>query len=120
MAARPTRSGRPCSGTTHRSPRPARPPAPASDGYHLTEDLADRAIEFVADLRAVEPDKPFFLYLATGACHSPHQPPARWREHYAGRFDQRWDAWREQAFARQLGSGLLPPGTALSARPPWV
>jgi arylsulfatase len=97
-----------------------RPPATASDGYHLTEDLADRAIEFVADLRAVEPDKPFFLYLATGACHSPHQPPARWREHYAGRFDQGWDAWREQAFARQLGSGLLPPGTALSARPPWV
>ena len=45
------------------------------DGYHLTEDLADRAIEFLADLRAVDPDKPFFLYFATGACHSPHQPP---------------------------------------------
>jgi arylsulfatase A-like enzyme len=94
--------------------------AAASDGYHLTEDLADRAIGFVADLRAADADKPFFLYLATGACHSPHQPPARWREHYAGRFDQGWDAWREQAFARQLSGGLLPPGTALSARPPWV
>jgi arylsulfatase len=97
-----------------------RPPASIADGYHLTEDLADRAIEFVADLRAVDSGKPFFLYLATGACHSPHQPPVKWREHYAGRFDQGWDAWRDQAFARQLASGLLPPGTALSARPPWV
>jgi arylsulfatase len=102
----------------HSVRRPAS--AAAVDGYHLTEDLADRAIGFVADLRAVDADKPFFLYLATGACHSPHQPPARWREHYAGRFDQGWDAWREQTFARQLSGGLLPTGTALSARPSWV
>ena len=94
--------------------------ASEQDGYHLTEDLADRAIEFVGDLRAVDADKPFFLYLATGACHAPHQPPARWREHYRGRFDLGWDAWREQIFARQLSSGLLPPSTALSARPSWV
>ncbi len=97
---------------------PVRPPA--RDGYHLTEDLADRAIEFVGDLRAVDPDKPFFLYLATGACHSPHQPPARWREYYRGRFDLGWDAWRERTHARQHASGLLAPATGLSERPPWV
>jgi arylsulfatase A-like enzyme len=90
------------------------------DGYHLTTDLADRAIEFVADLRAVDPGKPFFLYFATGACHSPHQPPPRWREHYRGRFDLGWDAWRERVFERQLSEGLFPATTVLSQRPAWV
>ena len=97
-----------------------RPPASMQDGYHLTEDLAGRAIEFLADLRAVDPVKPFFLYLATGACHSPHQPPGRWREHYRGRFDLGWDAWRELTFQRQLEAGLIPPSTVLSRRPQWV
>jgi arylsulfatase A-like enzyme len=97
-----------------------RPPRSIEDGYHLTEDLADHAIEFLGDLRAVEADRPFFLYLATGACHSPHQPPARWLERYRGRFDLGWDAWREQVFERQLSTGLLPPSTALSPRPAWV
>jgi arylsulfatase A-like enzyme len=97
-----------------------RPPRSVEDGYHLTEDLADRAIEFLGDLRAVDAGKPFFLYFATGACHSPHQPPRRWLEHYRGRFDLGWDAWREQVYARQLATGLLPAATALSPRPPWV
>ncbi|HEY2508458.1 MAG TPA: arylsulfatase [Streptosporangiaceae bacterium] len=88
--------------------------------YHLSSDLADRAIEFLADLRAVDASRPFFLYFATGACHSPHQPPPRWLERYRGRFDLGWDAWRDAAFARQLSAGLLPAGTALSARPAWV
>jgi arylsulfatase len=97
-----------------------RPPASYAEGYHLTEDLADHAIEFLADLRAVDADKPFFLYFATGACHSPHQPPASWREHYAGRFDLGWDAWRERTFRRQLALGMFPASTELSLRPPWV
>ena len=94
-----------------------RPPRSIADGYHLTEDLADRAIEFLGDLRAVDADKPFFLYFATGACHSPHQPPRRWLEHYRGRFDLGWDAWREQMFARQLAAGLLPASTVAVAAP---
>jgi arylsulfatase A-like enzyme len=96
-----------------------RPPGTAGD-YHLTEDLAGHAIEFLSDLRAADPGKPFFLYFATGACHSPHQPPAPWRERYRGWFDGGWDAWRDQVFARQLASGLLPPATVLPGRPPWV
>jgi arylsulfatase A-like enzyme len=97
-----------------------RPPRSAGDGYHLTEDLADRAIEFVGDLRAADADKPFFLYFATGACHSPHQPPPRWLEPYRGRFDAGWDAWRAATFDRQVAGSLLPAGTVLSPRPSWV
>ncbi|MHB1518687.1 MAG: arylsulfatase [Acidimicrobiales bacterium] len=97
-----------------------RPPASIEDGYHLSADLADRAIEFVGDLRAVDEDRPFFLYLATGACHSPHQAPRSWIDVYRGHFDCGWDAWRERTFARQLELGILPEGTELSPRPRWV
>lgn len=97
-----------------------RPPSSVEDGYHLTADLADRAIEFVSDLRAVDADQRFFLYLATGACHSPHQAPRPWIERYAGAFDAGWDEWRARTLARQLETGIVPPGTALSPRPPWV
>jgi arylsulfatase len=96
------------------------PPRTPEQGYHLTEDLVDRGIEFVTDLRAIDADKPFFLYFCTGACHSPHQAPAEWIARYRGRFDGGWDAWREATLARQVQSGLLPAGTALSPRPEWV
>jgi arylsulfatase A-like enzyme len=96
------------------------PPRSWEDGYHLSEDIADRAIEFVADLEAADPDKPFFLYLCTGACHSPHHAPPEWIERYRGHFDAGWDAWREATFARQQELGLLPEGTELSPRPEWV
>ncbi len=97
---------------------PRRPPAVA--GYHLTTDLTARAMEMVGDLRAVDADRPFFLYVATGACHSPHQAPADWIARYRGRFDGGWDEYREAAHARQLELGVLPAGTALSPRPAWV
>ena len=77
-------------------------------------------MEFVADLHVAEPDKPFFLYLCTGACHSPHHAPPDWIGRYRGRFDDGWDAWREATFARQQQLGLLPAGTELSPRPDWV
>ncbi|MEX2159404.1 MAG: arylsulfatase [Dehalococcoidia bacterium] len=96
------------------------PPRAWEDGYHLTEDLADHAVEYLQDLRAADPDKPFFLYFCTGACHSPHQPPPDWREKYRGHFDAGWDAWRDATFARQQSIGLLPPTTELSPRPDWV
>jgi arylsulfatase len=96
------------------------PPRSIEDGYHLSADLADRAIEFVGDLRAVEPSRPFFLYFCTGACHSPHQAPPAWISRYRGRFDDGWDAWRERTYVRQLSLGVLPVGTLLSPRPSWV
>jgi arylsulfatase len=96
------------------------PPGTGADGYHLTEDLVDRSIEFVDDLRAVEPDKPFFLYLCPGACHSPHQAPADWLARYRGRFEAGWDRWRDDTMSRQLAAGVVPEGTELSPRPDWV
>lgn len=98
----------------------ARPPSTMEDGYHLSADLADRAIEFLGDLRAVDARKRFFLYLCTGACHSPHHAPRDWIDGYRGAFDEGWDAWRERTFARQLEMGLIPGGTQLSPRPSWV
>ncbi len=97
-----------------------RPPLSAEDGYHLSADLADHAIEFLGDLRAVDVDKPYFLYFCTGACHSPHHAPRQWIERYRGHFAQGWDRWREETYARQLELGVIPEGAALSARPPWV
>jgi len=95
-------------------------PYAAEDGYHLTEDLADQLMARVSDLRAVDPDKPFFAWFALGACHSPHQAPPEWLERYRGRFDEGWDAWRPAALARQKELGLLPEHTVLSDRPDWV
>ncbi len=97
-----------------------RPPRSIEEGYHLTTDLVDQAIGMLSDLRAVDPSRPFFLYLCTGACHSPHQAPRSWIEVQRGRFDLGWDAWREETFARQLASGILPSGIRLSPRPSWV
>ena len=96
------------------------PPRTPEQGYHLSEDLAERAIQYLGEIRSVEPDQPFFLYFATGACHSPHHAPAEWIERYRGQFDAGWDAWRDATFARQQAMGLLPDGTELSPRPPWV
>jgi arylsulfatase len=96
------------------------PPRAVEDGYHLSADLADRAIEYLGDVRAVDATRPFFLYLATGACHSPHHAPPEWIARYRGAFDGGWDAWREATYARQLASGVLPEGTQLSPRPHWV
>jgi arylsulfatase len=96
------------------------PPATPEEGYHLTEDLADKATLFLRDLRATQPDKPFFLWFTPGACHAPHQAPASYIASYRGQFDKGWDAWRDEVFDRQVASGLLPPGTRLSERPAWV
>ena len=96
------------------------PPATPHEGYHLSEDLADRAIRYLGDVRSVDASSPFFLYFALGACHSPHHAPADRIEHYRGRFDDGWDVARDRAFARQLELGLVPPSTRLSPRPPWV
>ena len=97
-----------------------RPPRTAEEGYHLSADLADRAIEFLGDLRAVDADKPFFLYFCTGACHSPHHAPREWIERYKGKFSNGWDSWREETFSRQRALGVISEGATLSPRPEWV
>ena len=97
-----------------------RPPRTVDEGYHLSADLADKAIEFLGDLRAVDVEQRFFVYFSTGACHSPHHAPRHWIDRYRGRFDGGWDEMRTRVHARQLDMGLIPPGTQLSPRPAWV
>ena len=96
------------------------PPKSPEEGYHLTEDLADAAIRQLSDQQHATPDKPFFMYFATGAQHAPHQAPPEWIDRYRGRFDGGWERWREAAFARQLDLGVVPEGTRCTERPPWV
>ena len=96
------------------------PPATYEEGYHLTVDLIDRSIEYIEDLRNVDVEKPWLLYLATGACHSPHQSPREWIERYRGAFDDGWDAWRDATLIRPKELGVLPPHAQLSPRPDWV
>ncbi len=96
------------------------PPRAPEQGYHLTEDLVDTAIRHIQDLRHTAPKKPFFLYLAPGAVHAPHQAPRAFIDRYRGRFDAGWEEWRARTFARQLELGVVPAGTTLPGRPPWV
>lgn len=88
--------------------------------YHFDDDIADRAIRWVRKQKAVAPDKPFFLYYAPGATHSPHHPRKEWVDRYRGRFDPGYDRMREETFSRQKALGLLPPGTRLTAPHPDV
>jgi arylsulfatase A-like enzyme len=96
------------------------PPRSPQDGYHLTEDLADQAIRLVQDQQQATPKKPFFLYFATGATHAPHHAPRAVIDRYRGHFDEGWDAWRTATFDRQVAAGVVPTGTTLTPRPPWV
>ena len=83
-------------------------PKSPEEGYHLTVDLTDKAIEFIRDAKAVAPEKPFFLYYAPGACHAPHHAPKEWIDKYKGQFDMGYEAIREQTLARQKELGIVP------------
>jgi arylsulfatase len=93
------------------------------EGYHFTEDLTDKAIQWVRQQKSLMPDKPFFMYWAPGATHAPHHVPPEWSDKYKGAFDQGWDNLREETFARQKEMGVVPPDTQLTARheeiPAW-
>ena len=99
------------------------PERTADEGYHLTEDLTDRAIEWVQQQKALMPDKPFFVYFAPGATHAPHHIFKEWADRYKGAFDHGWDRLREETFARQKQRGVIPPEAELTARhaeiPAW-
>jgi arylsulfatase len=90
------------------------------DGYHVTDDLTDKAIAFIADAKQVAPNKPFFMYYATGAMHAPHHVHKEWIEKYAGQFDDGWEAYREKVFARQKKLGIVPKDAELSRHDPDV
>ncbi len=89
-------------------------------GYHLTEDLTDKAISFIADAKQVAPNKPFFMYFCPGAAHAPHHVPKEWADQYKGQFDDGWDAYRERTFNRQKELGIIPKDAELSRHDPDV
>ena len=96
---------------------PIEPPKTPEEGYHLTEDMADKAINWARQQKALMPDKPFFIYFAPGATHAPHHVPKEWSDKYKGKFDQGWDVLREEIFARQKALGVVPADAELTARP---
>ena len=93
------------------------------EGYHLMEDMTDKAIDWIGQQKALIPDKPFFIYFAPGATHAPHHVPKEWADKYKGKFDQGWDKLREETFARQKKLGVIPQDCQLTARhkeiPAW-
>jgi arylsulfatase A-like enzyme len=92
---------------------PVDQPKTPEEGYHFTEDITDKALEFIKDAKVLAPDKPFFLYYAPGAAHAPHHAPKEWIERYAGRFDMGYEAIREQILVRQKELGIVPADTEL-------
>ena len=101
----------------YRNTLPVEPHKRPEEGYHLTTDLVDDAIAWIEREQAITPDKPFFVYFATGAVHAPLHAPSDWIDHFKGQFDQGWDKVREETFARQKGLGVVPPDTKLTPRP---
>ena len=93
---------------------PVEPPKTPEEGYHFTEDIADHAIDWMRQQKALMPDKPFFVYFAPGATHAPHHVPKEWSDKYKGKFDQGWDKLREEIFARQKELGVIPADAELT------
>jgi arylsulfatase len=92
---------------------PVDQPKSPEEGYHLTEDITDKAIEFIKDAKVIAPEKPFLLYYAPGAAHAPHHVFKEWADRYKGRFDAGYEAMREETLARQKQLGIVPPDTQI-------
>ena len=89
-------------------------------GYHFSKDITDKALQYIRDGKASDPDKPWFLYFAPGCGHAPHHVPKEWADRYKGKFDMGYEKYREQTIARQIEMGLLPKGTKLTPLNPYV
>jgi len=85
--------------------------------YHVSEDIADDAIHWLQQHKAFAPDKPFFMYWASGASHGPHHVPKEWADKYKGKFDDGWDAYRERVFKNAKAKGWIPSDAQLTPRP---
>ncbi|MEH0152968.1 arylsulfatase [Limibacter armeniacum] len=90
---------------------------PDDPNYHLSADLADKTIAYLQKAEAFEPEKPWFVYLALAATHSPHQAPKEWIDKFKGKFDMGWDKYREETFKRQKEMGVIPADAKLTTRP---
>lgn len=95
-------------------------PKSAKDGYHVSEDITDKAIEYIYNQKNSYPKKPFFLYLAYGATHAPHHAPEEYIQPYKGKFDEGWDEIRKSWFENQKKNGIIPQDAELTDRAPYV
>ncbi|MFB4349276.1 sulfatase-like hydrolase/transferase [Microbacterium sp. CR_7] len=98
---------------------PVEPPALPADGYHLSKDLADRAIEFIRDAKVTAVEKPWFTYFAPGAGHAPHHVFTEWADEYKGEFSMGYEKYREIVLASQIEAGILPAGTRVPPLNPY-
>lgn len=96
------------------------PPKTPEEGYHLSEDLADDAISWLQTHKAMQPNKPFYMYWASGAVHGPHHVMKEWADKYKGKFDDGWDAYRERVFKRAKEKGWIPENAQLTPRHPTM
>src|SRR5215467_10010783 len=92
-------------------------PRGREENYTLNEHLANKAIAYMSQQKSITPDRPFFIYCAPGATHAPHHVPKEWMAKFKGKFDQGWDKYREDTYARQLSLGVIPKDTKLTPRP---
>ncbi len=90
---------------------------PQDPNYNFMTDMTDQAIDWLRYQKSLTPDKPFFIYFAPGATHAPHHVPKQWIAKYEGKFDQGWDALREETLARQKRLGVVPADTKLAPKP---
>ncbi|MGH9670406.1 MAG: arylsulfatase, partial [Terriglobales bacterium] len=90
---------------------------PKDPNYHFMTDMTNQAIAWMQYQKSLTPEKPFFIYFAPGATHAPHHVPKAWIAKYKGKFDQGWDALREETLARQKRLGVVPPDTKLAPKP---
>src|SRR6266496_2738690 len=109
--------------TLYKGTTPVEPKKTPEEGYHLVEDMTDKALAWISQEKAITSDKPFFVYFAPGATHAPHHVPKDWADKYKGKFDQGWDKLREETFARQKALGVIPADCQLTKRheeiPAW-
>jgi arylsulfatase len=109
--------------TLYEGTTPVEPNKTPEEGYHLVEDMTDKAINWMGQQKALAPDKPFYVYFAPGATHAPHHVPKEWADKYKGKFDGGWDRLREETIARQKKLGVIPADCPLTPRhkeiPSW-
>jgi arylsulfatase len=99
---------------------PVEPWGTADEGYHLSEDITDKAIAWLRGIHTMTPDKPFFLYASYGGTHAPHHVSSEWIKKYKGQFDKGWDEVRAATLANMMAKGIVPEGTELTERPDGV
>ncbi len=109
--------------TLYEGTTPVEPEKTPEEGYHLMEDMTNKAMAWIGQQKALAADKPFFVYFAPGATHAPHHVPREWADRYKGKFDGGWDKLREETLARQIKLGVVPPDCRLTPRhgeiPSW-